>query len=453
MPRKLWWIFLLAVAVRGLFAFIIYAQSDGSFLTPFHGFDGYYEISQNLLAGNGFSPLTTPPFLPDAERTPLYPLFMATLVSVFRSYYAVLIAQILLGGLIPLLAYRIALQMFTNERIATIVALILALEPLTIYLSTILVSETLFTVLFLASVTLFFDYLKEPRGRLLAYATGLLALATLARPTTEYLPLLFLLAICWTLRREWRRAVRHSLVVSVVFLLLLSPWLVHNLLFLHRAVLTTQQETIFSAYFIPSVIALEEHRSFDDTRQHPDTENENGTIAFFAAHPVGVLQSIGMTAFSFFTHDGYADILGRLGYASTPRLERPLFLQFVDSPRKTVAAVSPLLASPAFFVIVGRIFWVLISLCFFYGTVHYLRTQKDRARGIIALLVIFYFVLTTAIVGFGVNARYRVPVNAFILTFAVYGLYDFLYRLKNRQKTLNLFRKGQRAPGQPNRQQ
>ncbi len=450
MSRKLLYIFLCSFFVHVLFASVAFSQSNGTFINAFYGFDGYYEISKNLLAGHGFSKVETPPFVPSDERTPLYPLGMAILVSVFKNYYAVILAQIILSSvIIPFLAYRITMQILARERIATMVALILAFEPLAVHLATKVVSETLFTALFLASVTLLFDYLKEARGKTLVYAGGMLALATLVRPTVQYLPLLFILAVFWTSRKQIGRAARHSLVFCAVFLLVLSPWVIRNFLVFHRAALNVQQTSVLYAYFIPSVIAIEQHTEFSKTQHQffrgdgnitdpDDITLENASyynkraIKLLASHPIGIFKSIGMTMFTFFTHDGYWDILRRFNYVEDFRIDRPLFMLFLESPREAIAVVRPLLASPALFVMLGRLVWMLIAASFIGGAILYLRTSKERAKGIVALLVVFYFAATTIIVGLGVNARYRVPVNALILTFAVYGAYGLLSSINYR---------------------
>jgi hypothetical protein len=41
-----------------------------------------------------------------------------------------------------------------------------------------------------------------------------------------------------------------------------------------------------------------------------------------------------------------------------------------------------------------------------------------------------YFAETTSINGLGVNARFRVPVEVFIFSFAVYGFFDIKERRK-----------------------
>ena len=453
MPRKLLFIFLIAVLVRVLFFNIQFEQSGQNTRAVIPYLDGYYEIAENLLNGNGFSKEIYPPFIPDSVRTPLYPLFIAGLVYVFKSYYAVLIAQIILGSLIPLLAYRIALQLLPKKRLANIVALILVFEPLTVQLSVTLMSETFFTVLLLSGITLFLDYMREQRGQALVFATGFIALATLARPTTQFLPFLLILVIFLISRENIRLSVRHSLVVLSVFFALLVPWSVRNFIHFKNVALNVQGVSVPYGYLIPSAIALEKNVGFEQAKREfyagegniksveditlaNAREFKGRIVPILLKHPVGVLKSVSVTFLTFFTHDGYMDILQRFGVTASIRLERPAFILLLESPAKAIALINPLLASPTLFVILGRIAWIFISLFFFYGAFKYLRTSEYRIKGIFVLLLIAYFVLTTVAVGLSVNARFRMPVNAFILTLAVYGAIGVFSRHKNRKPNL-----------------
>jgi len=47
--------------------------------------------------------------------------------------------------------------------------------------------------------------------------------------------------------------------------------------------------------------------------------------------------------------------------------------------------------------------------------------EKITIRALMALSLVAYFALVTTVVGFGVTARYRAPVNLFILAFAFYA--------------------------------
>jgi len=154
---------LLAAAVRIFFFAAAVSRSDGAFERIFPRYDGYYEIAENLLHGTGFSRSITEPAIPDSVRTPLYPLFIAGILALFKSYYVVFFVQILIGSLIPFLAYRIALQLRLSEKIAFLSALLLAIEPLTVFLATTLQAETLFTALFLFGISFFLHYIEEQR--------------------------------------------------------------------------------------------------------------------------------------------------------------------------------------------------------------------------------------------------------------------------------------------------
>ncbi len=438
MPRKLLFIFLFAVFVRMVFFYIASVQSGETSRAVIPYLDGYYEIAENLLAGNGFSHSIASPIVPGSLRTPLYPLFMAGLVFVFKNYYAVLIAQIILGSFIPILAYRIAIQILPNERIAKIVAFILVFEPLTVQLSVTLMSETFFTVFLLFGITFFFDYIKRQQGNILAYATCLLALATLARPTIQFIPLLLILFVVFLSRKNMSTAIQHSLIVVGVFLLILAPWCVRNFVRFGNPALSVQYASVPYGYLIPSTIALEQHIGFEEAKREfyageGNIESvEDITLAnakeyqkriapILQKHPIGLMKSVTVTAFTFFTHDGYLDVLRRFGIAPSIRLERPAFTMILESPTKALAFITPLLKSPALFVILGRIAWIFITFFFIVGAFRYLHVPEQRVKGIFVLLVISYFILTTVAVGLAVNARFRMPVNALILTFAVYG--------------------------------
>ena len=438
MPKKLLLIFLLALTARVLFFSLAAVSSDGTESGLVPRFDGYIDIAENLIAGNGFTQDSEPPFTPDSIRTPLYPFFLAGLVMVFGNHVAVIVAQMLLASFIPLLGYRIARQLFPDGRLATIAGVFLAIEPLMVHLSSTFQVETFFTLLFLGGFTLFLDYWKEQKVQTLVYATLLFGLATLARPTIQYLPLLSVLAILFLFRKEWRRGVRHSLVLVGIFLAVLLPWNVRNYITFGSPALSVQSVSVPYAFLVPSAIALEKKIGFSTAQQEFNrgvggiTDVEDITLenaseykrrlpGLLLAHPSGLLKSIGVTTLTFFTHDGYLDVLARLHLDPSLRLKRPAFMLLFESPKEALALAVSLARSPMLIVIFGRIFWTLVALLFVIGAVRVLKTSEHRAKGVFVLLCILYFVLTTIAVGLAVNARFRMPVSALILPFAAYG--------------------------------
>lgn len=451
MPRKLFLIFLLALTVRVLFFSLAAVSSNGTEAELIPRYDGYYEVAGNLLVGNGFSRSVASPTVPDSVRTPLYPLFLATLVMLFKSYTAVALVQIALSCLIPLLGYRIAKQLVKNERMAILAALLITLEPLSLHLATTLQTETLFTVFLLGGLTIFLDYWKEPSTRTLLYATVLFALATLARPTIQYLPILLVAVIFFIFKQNIRTSIRHTLIMLGVFLVMLLPWSIRNYLTFGNPSLSVQSVSVPYAFLVPSTIALENKEGFSKAQDEFNRgignikDVEDITLAnakeykkrlpgLLLAHPVGLIKSIGVTALTFFTHDGYLDVLARLHLDRTIRLERPAFTLLLESPKEALSLVASLAKSPALLIIVGRIFWTLASLCFIMGAIRLTKNPEHRAKGIFVLLIVAYFVFTTVAVGLAVNARFRMPVNALILTLAAYGASGLFIWIKSHTR-------------------
>src|SRR3990167_11403255 len=101
-------LFCIAFVARGFLFYINFANTDYDLIGAIHGDDGYYEISQGLINGHGFTGSTIEPFTPNSLRPPVWPFIIALLVWVFGTYWAVLIFQILIASFIPVLGIYIA---------------------------------------------------------------------------------------------------------------------------------------------------------------------------------------------------------------------------------------------------------------------------------------------------------------------------------------------------------
>src|SRR3989344_2607695 len=101
-------IFCFAFVVRILLFFINFTNTGYDLIGAIHGDDGYYEISQGLVNGHGFTGATVEPFDPNPLRPPVWPFIIAFLVMIFGSYWAVLIFEIIIGSLISVLGMLVA---------------------------------------------------------------------------------------------------------------------------------------------------------------------------------------------------------------------------------------------------------------------------------------------------------------------------------------------------------
>ena len=76
---------------------------------------------------------------------------------------------------------------------------------------------------------------------------------------------------------------------------------------------------------------------------------------------------------------------------------------------------------------VSRSAYHVVSILFLVGEI-----------ALAAVLCVAYFAIMTAANGFGMNGRFRIPVNTFIFTFAIYGFFAFRKNsIKKHEETFN----------------
>src|SRR3989338_2927486 len=117
-------IVVLALAVRFVCFFIVVDANQGSVVGAVRADDGYFELAQNVLAGNGFSWSSSAPYEPNPLRTPGYVYFLAALLGTVGIAGAAIV-PLLLSALIPVLGMHIA----DSNRIGIVAGVILALDP------------------------------------------------------------------------------------------------------------------------------------------------------------------------------------------------------------------------------------------------------------------------------------------------------------------------------------
>jgi hypothetical protein len=129
-----------------------------------------------------------------------------------------------------------------------------------------------------------------------------------------------------------------------------------------------------------------------------------------------------MSLVTFFTHDGLLAVLKHTGQEITARLPGGAVISAFRSPGRLASAIWDVAATPAIFIFVGRLAWIGIAVAFFFGAFRYLKAEDPTAVAVSVLFLVGYFATTTVVNGFGVHARFRMPVNVFIFTFALHGI-------------------------------
>ena len=450
-------IFLIALLTRSALFFINFHSNDYDLIPTIKGDDGYYELSHSLLEGRGFTGDIEPPFSPNPLRTPIWPLFIATVLYFFKSYWVVLFAQILIGSVIPLLGMHIVNKIIPSVKISIIVGLLLALEPYSILFSSIFYTETFFIFLFFIFLLFFLDYFKNSTCRNIIWAALFLGLATLTKPTVQYLPVVIPFFILWHFRKNITKEVITQIAVFMgIFMFVITPWLYRNYKEFGMVGMSAQPAFNLYVYLVPSVLSIENKTSFSQeykefVKKDGFDENTitlsnsdyfiNRSVEVLRQHPLALLKSAANSSVAFFAHDGILTVLMYAGHIPSTYLSKPALFLLFDSPVKFWGVLKNMIMSPLVAVLLGRIIWIIITFAALYGALRLFTGKKLGILPVFALFLITYFAVTTAINGLGVNARFRMPVNLFIFMFAAYGClhiieYTKIFILNYRKKKI-----------------
>lgn len=246
---------LLAVAIRLLYILVIAPAPVG-----IGGDAGFYHSAANLIAKGHFyyRELLGQAYV-TAEHPPLYPLLLAGVALVGGVH---LLAQRVVGCvlgavsvvLVGMLARRVAGDGSggrgapgpgerTAERAGLLAASIAALYPPWWTIDGSLMSEPLLVLATIAALLLGFRLLHAPSVWLAAGLGFVIALATLSHP--EGLLLLPLLA--WPAARgRVPGPVKRVIATTVAFAVVLSPWLIRNLVVFHRLTIATDSNAVIA---------------------------------------------------------------------------------------------------------------------------------------------------------------------------------------------------------------
>ncbi|MFH1573120.1 MAG: glycosyltransferase family 39 protein, partial [Acidobacteriota bacterium] len=246
-------VLLAALALRlAFFALVLILNPDGFFETDSRG---YWQIAQNLVERGTFSASVSPPLVPDHTRTPVYPLFLAALRSIGLSAALIVVVQIVLSLFAVLFAMQITERLFGNGTPPAWAGLLLAIDVPSISIASSLLTETLFTALFLLGALLAVEYFLRRRPLQLVLGAVVLGLAVLCRPVAVFFPAVLLVVHLAVSRARWRSRIGAAALYLAVFLLTLSPWVVRNYLIFGRPFLSTIGDVNMLEYRAAAVYA------------------------------------------------------------------------------------------------------------------------------------------------------------------------------------------------------
>ena len=197
---------------------------------------------------------------PNAYTTPGYPLFLALLYKIFgysggSPLTQVRVIQILLSVMTIAVLYLLAKDT-ANKRVGLITAFFCSVYLVFIWVPTLILTETLYTFLFILYLYMQFKAMRH-RTHMLHFITGIvLAAAVLVRPAIA--PLIILPYLYYYIETRDSRHIKGFISNLSGFVLLMLPWWIRNAVTLKKLVLFATQEDPLLKGTYPYEMGIEE---------------------------------------------------------------------------------------------------------------------------------------------------------------------------------------------------
>jgi len=410
----------------------------------------YYETARSFLRGDYLSH--------NFVSTPIFPAFMAAFLAMGATPAAgaaMIAAQRALAVAASVLVYRVARDAF-DKTVAFYAALLWTVSALQLFYETSVTTEALFVVVLV--LTLFTaDRFLQTSSLLMAAATGVMcAVATLTRPVAKALILMVIAIVVWR-GGERRRVVGAAAVLLATFAIAIAPWLYVNRqqygfwgissgeglwLFL-RAIDIDELDPPATTRFPAVKRVVDALRPTSPYLHYPvrDELNYHGgysgletdnlmwgyAVDTVVEHPVRfavgtVKQLVKLLVLP------YRSV--QICESNGPYLcaERAVSLSFPSFPNRPPPDVRQLRVAVVWYI--RRAYWILplVAPIAVIGMVQSLR-ERDQRTALRTLLIAtaLYIALATAVFN-TVQDRYRLPMDAIVLMFAIYQLRRFTAR-------------------------
>ena len=193
------------------------------FYMPNFAYAEDWSIAMNLLTKGTYSLYDTAE--PTAMKTPVYPLFIYSIISICgASKLAVVIVQNLLAAISGILLFKLSARIF-SERISFVIALLFMLHPSYFYYSNVIEVTNIFVPLSILSTILYAQLLKDLSNLKilnLIIAAAVFAVTMLCQPITAPI---FVVAIGYLIiKKHFALVAKLSIIMALVF----SPWVIRN---------------------------------------------------------------------------------------------------------------------------------------------------------------------------------------------------------------------------------
>lgn len=443
--KKLTLLYFLALGLE-IFILIFVVNHTTWSLAPY--LDGndtleYLAIAKNLAISGEYSKSAVAPFIPNFFRLPGYSFWLALVFLVFKSFTPAIFLGMLIFALSAPIVYLITREVF-SEKLAFWSGIVFALEPRMAFSAPFLLSEQIFIPLFLLTIFFavkFINYHEQKRFILLSAA--LFGLLALFKAIILYFWPIFIIFLYLQLKKKcqsFKSAIKIIALSISIFVVVMAPWLIRNKIVLNTWQLSSTgglviywgHLEILERYLgTPSTLAYQ--KLIDRANKLIGTDFESvesakiltrEAFAEIKNHPREYFRVYISNLPLFFITDGYNGIIS---YTSNVRQN---YVNFSDlllrlKFRDFFKELGDFSIFNVILPIVGRIIWLGLTILSFLGI--YLSIKNMAEKRLIIILfafLILYFAILTGPIGF--DPRYRMPVNAFLIIFALVAVFKLM---------------------------
>jgi 4-amino-4-deoxy-L-arabinose transferase-like glycosyltransferase len=256
-PYVIWGVVLLAFLLRAALLLVASGHISRTFLPDTQS---YIDPAIKLIA-TGRYPADS------ALRTPVYPVFIAIIYWIGGQDPLLIIAvQVVLGTLTVLLGYHLGIKVLSKP-VALMGAFLLAINMESITSVFYVLTETLFTILFLAGILSWINGYKNQNKYWVVVAAIFMGLSALCRPVAVYFPFLLTIGLLLDKKIPWIRRGSDSVLFLGIFILCLLPWLLRNISVVGSPTLSTISSNNLLFYEANSLEANSRHISETAVRE------------------------------------------------------------------------------------------------------------------------------------------------------------------------------------------
>ncbi len=384
----------------------------------------------------------------DSFRTPGYPVFIALVSDLFGSLDYVIVVQLLLYAASAVLIFSLGEILF-DRKVAWLTTILWMINPSGIFHASFIWTDFFFTFVLLLSIsTALWAYASKGYTHILTIASGLLlGYAILVRPVAQFLPVMVFLILALLLLSKVTRCFVGKKGLLLIFLwfvscvVVVSPWSVRNYVRFDTFEISsvsafnllyynlTEHNAYEKGLPTPEQLIPESVPSYDKSLFRSFVYQElytNIAKRYLQEHWFSYLKFHLVKTTAFFIAPSYTD-LGLLFFPDIEKTYRSVSLSSIalhfDVKSLFSLVYSQVKVGDYSFVLylANAVFWVYL---FMFSTVTLVVSLLKKPRTMetfvilsFALLVLYFAVLTGPVA----IARYRLPVEPYVLLTAVAG--------------------------------